>query len=268
MQFRQSTIKLFTQCSLRYRFQDQGAPREQSSAMSFGTAIHDAVMQMELAYDPQVGIDRFEAIWQHLPDFDLDYDYLIPRYTHSSYTELGYKILRDWWQLIQWESDIVLAREHPFEVSIGDGNTLAGTADKVALRPQKDGSYSVLISDYKTGSKQPTRDYLAHDVQFSSYCYASTQPEFWATIPNGPKIYAEMIDAPREGEWVQLRTTKRISAGFRTQMHYSRLAYAIDQIEQSIALGIFVPDLSGETCEYCEFRKICGLPSREEEGLD
>jgi len=268
MQFRQSTIKLFTECSLRYRFQDQGAPREQSSAMSFGTAIHDAVMQMELAYDPQVGIDRFTAIWQHLADFDLDYDYLIPRYDHSTYTDLGYRILRDWWSLIQWDTDIVLAREYQFEVPIGDGSTLAGTADKVCLRTQKDGSYSVLISDYKTGSKQPTRDYLAHDVQFSAYCYATTQQEFWANIPDGPRLFTELANAPREGEWVQLRAPKRITAGQRTQMHYNRLRYACDQIEQSIALGIFVPDLSGEKCEFCEFRKVCGLPSRAEEGLE
>jgi len=223
---------------------------------------------MELAYDPQVGIDRFEAMWQHLPDFDLDYDYLIPRYSHSTYTEMGYKILRDWWSLIQWDTDIVLAREYPFEVPIGDGNTLAGIADKVCLRTQKDGSTSVLISDYKTGSKQPTRDYLAHDVQFSAYCYASTQREFWDNIPDGSKLFVELGDAMREGEWVHLRGPKRIPAGPRTEMHYNRLRYAVDQIEQSIALGIFVPDLSGETCEWCEFRKICGLPTRAQEGLE
>lgn len=268
MQFRQSTIKLFTECALRYRFQEQGADREQSSAMSFGTAIHDAVMQMELAYDVKVGVDRFEQIWSDLPAFDLDYDYLIPRNDHAGYHDKGLTILRDWWSLIQWESDIVLAREHPFEVGIGDGNTLSGTADKVALRPQKDGSYNVLISDYKTGSKAPTREYLAHDIQFSAYCYASTKPEFWDTIPNGPEIYQQMINAPREGEWVQLRQTKRIPAGLREQYHYNRLSYACDQIEQSIALGIFVPDLTGAKCEFCEYRKVCGLPSREQEGLE
>jgi CRISPR/Cas system-associated exonuclease Cas4 (RecB family) len=256
------------ECALRYRFQAEGAEREQSSAMSFGTAIHDAVMQMELAYDPQVGVDRFEAIWNDLPAFDLDYSYILPRNSHSGYMDMGHKILRDWWALIQWESDVVLAREYEFEVDIGNGNTLAGIADKVALRPQKDGSFSVLISDYKTGSKPPTREYLAHDVQFSAYCYATTKPEFWTNIQNGAHIFGEMQDAPREGEWVHLRQTKRIPAGFRYQYHYNRLMYAIEQIEESVAMGIFVPDLTGAKCEFCEYRKVCGLPSRTEEGLD
>lgn len=274
MKFRQSTIKLFTECALRYRFQEEGAEREQSSAMSFGTVIHEAVLAMEVAYNAQAGIDKFNSMWDHLDtSFDqfgrnLDYDYLLPRNSHVGYRELGHKILRDWWMLIQWESDVVLAREHPFEVDIGNGRTLQGTADKVALRPLKEGGFSVLVSDYKTGAKTPTRDYLAHDIQFSAYCLASTKPEFWTGIQNGASLFKEMADAPREGEWVHLRTTKRIPAGYRTQMHYNRLLYAIDQIEQSIALGIFVPDISGETCCYCEFRQVCGLPSRQEEGLE
>jgi hypothetical protein len=69
------------------------------------------------------------------------------------------------------------------------------------------------------------------------------------------------------GEWVHLRTPKRIDAGFRTEVHYNRLQYAIEQIELSVALGIFVPDISGAACEFCEFRQRCGLPSREQEGL-
>ena len=267
MIIRQSTIKLFTECSLRYRFQSQGADREVSSAMSWGSTIHDAIMVMEMSGDLQAGLTRFDLIWDNLAKFDLDYDYIIPRNSHAGYRDMAHKILRDWWMLIQWESDIVLAREHPFEVPIGV-NTLSGTADKVALRPQKGGGYSVLISDYKTGSKPPTRDYLQHDVQFHAYCYASTQPEFWATIPNGAQLFQDLIDAPREAEWVHLRLTKRINAGFRTGVHYERLRYAIEQIDQSIALGIFVPDMSGGKCEFCEFRKVCGLPSREEEGLE
>lgn len=235
--------------------------------MSFGTAIHDAVMRMEMAYDPDVGVRRFREMWDDLAAFDLDYDYLIPRNDHRTYADLGHKILRDWWQLIQWESDVVLGREYTFSVPLG-GHTLTGTIDKLVLRTAKGGPPSVVVSDYKTGSKAPTRDYLAHDIQFSAYCYATTQPEFWAGIPNGAQLYSDLIDAPREGEWVHLRSPKRIPAGPRLDYHYNRLRYACDQIEQSIALGIFVPDLSGATCEFCEFRKVCGLPSRVEEGLD
>lgn len=269
--FRQSMIKEFTECPLRHRFRSQGAPREQSSAMSFGSAIHDAVMTLELNYDLRAGLDRFDAIWGNLAQFDWDYDYILPRNSHLGYHDLGHRILRDWWMLIQWDTDVVLAREHFFSVPLGDDageHILQGTADKVVLRRMKGGQIAVVASDYKTGSKTPTRDYLAHDVQFSAYSYATTQPEFWINIPNGADLYQQYLDAPRYGEWVQLRAVKRIDAGIRTDVHYNRLRYACEQIALAINLGIYVPDLSGETCEYCEFRKICGLPTRAEEGLE
>lgn len=266
MLVRQSTIRQYMECALRYNFASQGAPREQSSAMSFGTVIHEAVLHMEVQGSLEAGLALFTLMWDDLDTHGLGYDYLIPRNSHSGYRDLGHKILFDWWALIQWESDIVLGREYQFSVPLGE-HTLTGTADKVALRRLKGGVMAVLISDYKTGAKQPTRDYLQHDIQFHAYSYATTRPEFWADIPHGAELFEQYRDAPRANEWVHLRSTKRIDAGFRSQVHYNRLKYAVDQIEQSAALGIFVPTISGSTCEFCEFRKVCGLPSREDEGL-
>jgi RecB family exonuclease len=268
MLIRQSTIKAFAECPLRVKFQQEGAVREQSSAASFGTCIHDATMAMEQAHDLQVGLDRWKLVWADPGILGVAYDYMMPRNSHNGYYDMGRKILEDWWELISWESDKVLAREYQFRVPLMGGHELTGTADKVALRQRKGGEWIVLISDYKTNAKQPTRDYLQHDVQFHSYCYASTQPEFWTGIPNGQHLYEATKDWRRAGEWVHLRTTKRLDAGFREQMHYNRLAYAVDQIEKSQALGIYVPNISGATCEFCEFRLTCGLPSRAEEGLE
>lgn len=269
---RQSTIKQFMECSLRFKFASEGAPRTQSSAMSFGTVIHECVEYMERLI--AAGIQdvlaksqtKFDVMWTNLGNYDLAYDYMLPRNTHQGYSDLGHKILRDWFQLTQWESDIVLAHEYLFTVPMGD-HVLSGTADKVVLREIAPGIWAVVIIDFKTGAKQPTRDYLRHDLQFTLYCYASTQPEFWVNIPDGERLFEELKDAPRMGEWVHLRNTRRIPAGERNEIDYNRLRYAIDQIEAAIATGIFVPDISGATCEYCEFRQRCGLPSREQEGL-
>lgn len=243
--------------------------REQSSALSFGTAIHDAVLVMEQAQDLTVGLDRFKQVWTELqiPDGEnIAYDYLMPRNSHHGYLEKGLRVLQDWWALIMWESDKVIAREYQFTVDIGS-NQLTGTIDKLAFRQTKFGEWLLLVSDYKTSMKQPTRDYLQHDIQFHSYCYATTRPEFWTGIQNGAHLFAASQEWRRSGEWVQLVATKRIDAGFRDQMHYNRLAYAIDQIEKSQALGIYVPNISGESCEFCSYRRTCGLPSREDEGL-
>lgn len=275
---RQSLIKQFMECSLKYKFaHEDGVPREQSSALSFGTVIHEAVLVMEVQESLAAGVAHFDKMWDDLGAYSLAYDYVMPRNTHQGYQEMGHRILRDWWSLIQWESDVVLAREYGFTVPLGE-HTLTGTVDKLALRPLKGAKgFGVLISDYKTSAKQPTRDYLQHDVQFHAYCYATTRSEFWAGLPpvkladgstmSGPELFAKYVDAPRMGEWVHLRTPRRIDAGVRTDVHYNRLKYAVDQIEASVATGIFVPDISGASCEYCEFRQRCGLPSREQEGL-
>ena len=65
---------------------------------------------------------------------------------------------------------------------------------------------------------------------------------------------------PRHGEWVALNGPKRMDAGERTQRHYNRLAYAVDAIAESVAQRIFPPNISGEACLYCDYRKPCGLP--------
>lgn len=265
---RQSTLKTWMECNLKYHWQHEiQAPREQSSALSWGTAIHESVLAMEVAGDLQVGIDTFCGIWDDLAAHGLDYAYILPRNTHLGYREMGVNSLRNWWGLIQWESDVVLGREYPFTVPIGE-HTLTGTIDKLTLRQMKHGEWVVVVSDYKTNAKAPTRDYLAHDIQFSAYAYATTQPEFWANIPDGDVIFKEHVNSRRFGEWAHLRTTKRIDAGVREQFHYNRLLYIINNMDLSIAMGIYNPTVTGASCEFCEYRQVCGLPSRVEEGLE
>lgn len=263
MIFHQSTLKTWGRCPLQYYWQTvKQSPREEMSASVWGTCMHEAIMKMEMSRDLQVGLDLFMDLWDKA-----EYDVLLPRQSHSGYLDMGQRALRDWWFLIQWESDVVLAREYQFQVTLGD-HTLVGTIDKLALRTMKHGEQVVLVSDYKTSSKAPTRDYLAHDLQFTTYAYATTQPEFWDNVQNGLEFYKATLDMRRFGEWCHLRTTKRIDAGVREQYHYNRLQYACDMIAQSVSLGVFPPNISGEVCEYCEYRKPCGLPSRIEEGLE
>ena len=65
---RQSTLKTWMECNLKYYWQhEQSAQRDQSSALSWGSTIHEAVLAMEVAGDLQVGIDKFCAVWDDLP---------------------------------------------------------------------------------------------------------------------------------------------------------------------------------------------------------
>lgn len=272
---RQSDLKTWAKCPLMYRFQNiDGLPREQSGSLTYGSIIHDCVLWMELHQDVEGAIERFKELW--LAPTLLGSEYAIQYYVRGTnwrrFMERGPKLLRDWWGIISWDSALVLGREHTFDVPIGDGHTLHGTVDKIEIVFRADingglGGWVLKISDYKTNNKTPTYDYLAEDLQFSAYSYASLQPEFWANI-GGHAAWERYKDLPRYGEWVQLggAVPKRMDAGIREQRHYNRIVMAVDALAESVAMRIFVPNISGESCRYCEFRKACGLPELDEDG--
>lgn len=270
MRIRQSDLKQWQQCPLKYRYAYiDKLPRQQSGSLTFGSIMHDCVLYLETTHDLAGAIARFRQYW--LDPQLLDPSYAIEYYVRGTnwkkYSELGPRLLTDWWSLIQWDSDANIAREHHFIVPIGDGHELEGTADKIALRfMPKLNRWVLLISDYKTNSKVPTYEYLNDDLQFTAYAYASTRPEFWEGIPNGEQLHRVHADTPRYGEWVSLTATKRMDAGERTQQQYNRLAYAVNQVAESIAMRIFVPTISGESCRWCEYRRPCGLPELDDAG--
>lgn len=279
---RQSMIKAFMDCALKYKYEHiDGLPREQSSALTWGSVMHESVERLEVAMESDDEDTRQNALDSTLTWFtdawaepakvlgpEYEIDYYLPRTSWQSLYDEGKEILTRWHGHQQWESDVVLAREYTFTVDVpGTEHQLSGTLDRLALRyVGKLGRNVVQVVDYKTSKRRPTYDYLQHDLQFTAYSFATERPEFWTGIENGEEIYERMKDAPRHNEWIHLRGPHRLDAGERTANHYMRLIYAIDQIADSIAMGIFVPDISGTNCTFCDFRKECGLPSLAEEG--
>lgn len=258
MRVRQSDLKKWSSCALAWHFGKSGVPRVQSSALTFGTLIHVVILHLEESRDLDSAITMWLKAWEkpEVVDPELEIQEWIKGHSYAKLRDEGVKILRDWWSLAQWQTEVVLAREHHFIVPIGK-HELEGTIDKLIVR-WVDGDYHLVVSDYKTSRKRPTYDYLNHDLQFTAYGYATTQESFWDGI-GGRAAWERWKDARRYGEWVHLQTTKRLAAGERTQMHYNRLAYAVEQMAMSVAMDIYMPTISGDTCAYCEFREVCGI---------
>ena len=266
---RQSDLKSWARCPLQWRFEHiDGVPREQGGASVFGTVMHLAVLKLETSGDLEATTQWFKQAWTYPADPVTGVgpdqgriDYWERGQSHKKGFADGERILRDWWSIIQWETDLVLAREHSFEVDIGDGHRLRGTADKICIRYNaKLDRLVLLISDYKTSAKRPTYDYLEDDLQFSAYGYASLKKEFWTGIQNGERLWRDYLLYPRWGEWVHLKGPMRLDAGERRDVHYNRLVMAVDAFALSVDLRVFVPQISGETCKWCPHRKHCGLP--------
>lgn len=260
---RQSDMSNWQKCPLKYRFEKiDMLPRQQSGALTFGSILHDVVLEMEVREDVEWAVQRFHELWLNPEILDPAYkiDYYVRGTNWKKYDEEGERILRNWWGIVRWEADIVLGREFGFSVPIGNGHILDGTIDKLMIRQvPKLGGPVLLISDYKTNSKMPTYEWLEDNLQFTAYAYATTQPEFWANMPNGAHLFQQVKDLPRYGEWVSLKGTKRMDAGERGQVQYNRLTMAANAIAESVAMRIFVPNISGENCRWCEFRAQCGL---------
>lgn len=261
---RQSDLGSWQKCPLLYKYRHiDKLPREQSGSLTFGSILHEVVMEMELRQDVEWAVQEFINRWIDPvatmgPEYKIDY--YVKGTNWRKYLTEGQRMIRDWWGIIRWDSDITLAREYHFEVPIGDGHILEGTIDKLAIRQvPRLGRSVVLISDYKTNSKTPTYEWLEDNLQFTAYSYATTRPEFWAGWPQGAAIQQKVADYPRYGEWVSLKGPKRLDAGERTQVQYNRLTMAANALAESVAMRIFVPNISGDSCRYCEYRSQCGL---------
>lgn len=266
---RQSDLKTWQKCPLMYRWQNlEKLPRLQSGSLTFGSIIHDVVLWLEQTGDVDGAVARFEKFWLQPELLDPEYqiDYYVKGTNWKKFMDKGRDLIPRWWNIIQWETDHVLAREYEFDVPIGNGHVLHGTIDKLTVRwHAATEQFILLISDYKTNNKTPTYDYLAEDLQFSAYSYATLQPEFWihmfpGNAARGLALWEKFKDYPRHGEWVQLTNSKRMDAGIREERHYNRLIMAVNALADSVAMRIFVPNISGEACRYCEFRNQCGLP--------
>jgi len=260
---RQSDLSNWQKCPLKYKYQYiDHLPREQSGSLTFGSILHELVLLMETEQDVEAAVAKFHEMWLDPEKFDPGWriQYYVRGTNWRKYQTEGERMLRDWWGIIRWDADVTLAREFMFDVPIGDGHILHGTIDKLVLRyDAKTGKRFVLVSDYKTSKKTPTYDWLEDNLQFSAYLYATTQDEFWANMPNGEYIRDQVRDLPRRGEWVALNGPKRLNAGDRTDVHYERLTMMVNALAESVAMRIFVPTISGESCRYCEFRQNCGL---------
>lgn len=269
MRVRQSDLKTWAKCPLMYRWQHiEGLPREVSGSLVFGSVIHDCVLWMEERQDLNGALKRFDKFWMEPTQLDPEYDikYYVRGTSWRGFAQAGSKVLTDWWSIIQWDTDLTLKREYEFDVPIGAGHRLHGTIDVLKVRYRADiDQWVLLISDYKTNKKVPTYNYLEEDLQFSAYSYASLQEDFWRDMfptdpAHGLRLMAQYADYPRYGEWVQLTGPKRMDAGVREERHYNRLIMAVNALAESVAMRIFVPNISGESCRYCEFRAQCGLP--------
>lgn len=272
MRFSASRLKVWMNCPLQATFKyDQHLPELNSGKTVFGSCIHQALEHYNQHGDVDKAIKEFRKIWADPSLIGRTIDYW-PRYTtFEGLRTRGVEVLRTYDASLKWDAREVIATEHKFLVPFGKYE-LTGFVDLLELRKSGKGKNTLRIIDFKSSSRKPTLAQLYTDIQFSTYLYASMQPEFWKgngvdfpPIANGDWWYETMKDMPRRAIWWHLWDNKEMDAGARDDADFMRLYRVCEQIERATQLQVFVPKI-GEACTFCPYTEPCGItiPTQEE----
>lgn len=285
----QSDLAAWQRCPAEFAYSAANVREDQNSASAWGTVMHHALHVMERFRDLDRAIETFLYFWHPL-NIDqvtepVPQDGWLPRQDYNTLRQKGVEALRRYAELSNYDEHEVLALEYDFIVPVaGTPHYLAGTIDRLAVRWHRK-LETLCIDDYKSGRQKWG---LRYNVQGSAYAYASLCREFWtghqATglrpfrgavtytskgFSEEPERAAELMQrfrliedndpAPRLFTWINLKENKWVNGGYRSTIDYQRLQLAVTQIAASIHANIYPLNISGETCQFCNFRKHCGL---------
>ena len=277
----------------RARADENAAQPEALSATEYGTVMHYVLMNMEQAVHEgadnalEQALASFEHYWQpeNISAIATPITEWLPRQTYGGLRERGRITIKAYYELLQGDDSVLLALEYQFAIPVELGgrlHTLTGTVDRISVRRQSRKPY-ISADDFKTG-KQVT--YLRHNQQGHAYAFATTQRAFWEGWPESGLGELETFDseaigrledlfsswgyalhsgshgelplASRRFRWINLQDIKYVDGGWRTDRDYARLLLGIDGYIRSCEAGAYHPNLKGEPCKFCSFRKTCG----------
>lgn len=267
MKFNASLIKTWMTCPLQAKFKEiEHREYKQNAKASFGTCMHEALDMFNTNGNTEAAIERFKITWNNPEILGVAPDYWPARMTFGGLRNSGIEILETYAKKNEWRKRTVLATEHKFCVPFGD-HLLSGVVDLLEYRKDSKGVGKLMIVDYKTNSKQPNKMDLMLDIQFTSYVYASLQPEFWlgwepeiekyAPMENGQMYMDSLEGVDRRAMWYHLMTNKEIDAGPRDDNDFMRLYRVLEEIEKAVEKDVYVPSINGSSCTYCDYTDIC-----------
>jgi putative RecB family exonuclease len=242
-----SQINTYLTCSLRYKFHyiDQIEPPFVSSALVFGSCIHEAVAafyQSCLEGDPlsagQVH-DVYRQAWEsHSKEQTV-------RFFHNDAEEAlttKAKRMLDVFHESFDQSAQIIGIEEPFEVDLGKRMPpLVGWIDAVELAA--DGTVSVI--DLKTASKRYSDNTVHSDVQLTCYSLGAKVLGF-----NGDtRFRLDVLLKTQNPELIRYETT-------RNDADRERFLKLVKSVWQGIKKGIFFPKADWQ-CSQCAWSKEC-----------
>lgn len=273
MRVSNTLMETWMKCALmgRFKYVDR-LPSKKTSRMTFGICVHSALEHYNITGNVETAVEIFLDLWDNPEKANAVPEIWPKGTTYGGFREKGIDLIRDYHAKQGWESREIVAQEHKFLVPIGE-HELQGVVDLLELRKSGRGKNTLRIVDYKTGSKQPFKNTLRLNTQFTAYDYASRQPEFWLgngpgyppIAPNAEDLWEKHKDSPRRGIYFHLLGSKEIDAGERDDQDFMRLYRVICEIAKAVEHEVYVPTLSADSCVFCDYTEPCGvkIPERE-----
>lgn len=269
MKFSASLLKRWMSCPLQVKFADMNLNvPDQSANMTFGTCVHEALELYNTTFDPNQAIERFKYTWKNPEELGCAIDYWPARTTYKDFLKMGIAVITDYHEKNRLQERTVIATEHKFCVPYGD-HFISGVVDLLEFTFDSHGWPVLNIIDFKTNSRKPTKLELAMDIQFTTYYYASMQPEFWfGNLKMGSK-YKPMEDgedwfeifsdenAQRKVWWHHLRTLQKIDAGIRDDNDFLRMYRLIMEVTKAVEADVYIPSIKPDSCMYCPYTDQC-----------
>ena len=264
MKVNPSLLKSFQSCALRYKLAKEcpDLPDPQSAAASYGTLVHKCLEMHLNGRSIEDSLEFFNKVWSSPDLMDITPDYYPPRTTHGAYRKKGIDAITGYYEDHRWFNRELLATEFRFCVPMGN-HFVSGIVDLLEYDPATD---TLFITDWKTGYR-PNADNLRFDLQMTSYLFAVRQREFWCGYEpeiekytgflNGAALFDRFVDSTHQAVWYDLRNSKEYPVGDRAQRDFDRMEMLCDQMEKAIDLDVFVPNITGDSCKYCQFKDVC-----------
>jgi putative RecB family exonuclease len=242
-----SQISLYSQCSLKYKFQyiDEIPKPFKPSGLALGSAVHSALswLNKQRMNGDNVTLERLYRV------FDADW------YSQKADTEIRYKEQEDEMKLVVLGKEMlglyfarpyreIKGTEVPFAVPIinpQNGQVLGVELEGVIDLIEKDDT----IIEFKTSAQMMDPKEVDNYLQLTIYSYA------FETLTQRPPKLLKVVN------FVKTKKPKIITLETkRSRADYQRLFFLADQVLRGIEQRIFFPR-TGFWCKDCEYAENC-----------
>lgn len=235
--FSYSQLESFERCPLQYKYQFiLKLPSFPSSALSFGTTIHNTLLQFYQLYrkDNKTDTDLLFFLYKK--------NWLPLGYSSVSHQERikkeGLIILKNYIKIF-FRPTIIIDLEKKFKIKITKDIFLTGKIDRI----DKNNARQIEIIDYKTG-KVPDEKKLKNDIQLSIYALAASSRELFRKNLKDIKTSYYFLNTGEKKSYI------------KTEKEINETKEKIIKTVSEIRKNDFSPK-PGPQCDFCSFKIIC-----------